>query len=97
MYSSVGIPLAPILGEKDICAHGPFCTKFNSEQLLFKSFFDVMRIFGSIEPQSVSFPFPYIIHYIQIYTLIISSRFFSLNYILFSGLILCFSVTTHSM
>ncbi len=29
-------------------------TKFNFEQLLFKAFFDVMRIFGSVEPQTES-------------------------------------------
>ncbi len=27
-----------------------FCMKFNSEQLLFELFFDVMHIFGSVEP-----------------------------------------------
>ncbi len=26
-----------------------FCTKLNSEQLLFKAFFDIMHIFGSVE------------------------------------------------
>ncbi len=36
-------------GEIDMCASGLFCTKFNSKQLLFKAFFDVMRIFGSVE------------------------------------------------
>ncbi len=41
----------------DICIRGLFCTKFNSKRLLFEAFFDVMRIFGSIEPQSDSFPF----------------------------------------
>ncbi len=29
-----------------------FCTKFNSEQLLFEAFFDVVRIFGISEPQN---------------------------------------------
>ncbi len=29
--------------------------KFNFEQLLFKAFFDVMRIFGDIEPFSPHF------------------------------------------
>ncbi len=27
-----------------------FCTKFNSKQLLFEAFFDIMRIFGSVAP-----------------------------------------------
>ncbi len=31
-----------------------FCTKFTSEQLLFKPFFDVMPIFGTFEPQNKS-------------------------------------------
>ncbi len=45
----------------DICACGVLCMKFNSEQLLFDTFFYVMRIFGSVEPQSKShFPFLYI-------------------------------------
>ncbi len=51
MYRSLEPP-APLMGEMDICAGGLFCTKFNSEQLL--PFFDVMRIFGSIKPQSES-------------------------------------------
>ncbi len=34
-------------GEIDTCAPGPFCTKFNFEQLLFKAFFDatLRRVF----------------------------------------------------
>ncbi len=37
------------------------CKKFNSEQPLSEAFFDVIRIFGSIEPKSESnFPFLYI-------------------------------------
>ncbi len=36
--------------------------KFNSEQFLFQSFFDVMRIFDSVEPLSeFTIPFLYII------------------------------------
>ncbi len=42
------------MGETDICARGVFCTKLNSEQLLFKAFFEIMRIFGRVEPQSES-------------------------------------------
>ncbi len=39
-----------------------FCTKFNDKQLLFQTFFDVMHIFGSVEPQTEStFPVLYII------------------------------------
>ncbi len=50
------------LGEIDMCPHGLFCMDFNVEQLLFQYFFDVMRIFGSIEPQTEStFSFLYII------------------------------------
>ncbi len=37
-------------GEIDKCARKLFCTKLNPEQLLFEPFFDVMRIFGRIEP-----------------------------------------------
>ncbi len=44
----------PLMGEIDICSCGLLCTKFNSEQLFFKAFFDVIRIFGSTEPQSES-------------------------------------------
>ncbi len=39
-------------GETGIFARELFCTKFNFEQLLFKPFFDAMRIFGSVEPQT---------------------------------------------
>ncbi len=39
-----------LLGKIDICVLTLFCTKFNSEQLLFKSFLDVMHFFGSIQP-----------------------------------------------
>ncbi len=31
-----------------------FCTKLNSEQFLFKAFFNIMQIFGSVEPLSKS-------------------------------------------
>ncbi len=31
-------PPAPLVGEVDICARKLFCTKFNSEQLLFELF-----------------------------------------------------------
>ncbi len=43
-----------LLGETDICANWLFCTKFNSKQLLFDAFFEVICIFGSVEPQSES-------------------------------------------
>ncbi len=42
--------LAPLRREIDACARELFCKKFNFEQLLFQAFFDVMRIFGGIEP-----------------------------------------------
>ncbi len=49
-------------GEIDIWARELFCTKFNFEQLLFKAFFDAMRIFGGVEPQTeFTSPFLYII------------------------------------
>ncbi len=52
--------VAPLVGEIDICTRGLFCTKFNSKQLLFEDFFDVMCIFGSIEPQiECNLPFQY--------------------------------------
>ncbi len=48
--------------EIDICACELFCTKFNFERFLFKTFFDAMRIFGGIELQTeATFPFLYII------------------------------------
>ncbi len=59
-----GAPPSYSLGEIDICARVLFCTKFNSEQLLFEAFFDVMHIFGGVEPQNESnFPFLYIIRF----------------------------------
>ncbi len=55
-------PLVPLWGEIDICAPELFCTKFNAEQLLFQTFFDGMRIFGSVKLQTkYTFPFLYII------------------------------------
>ncbi len=42
-------PLAPLLGEIDICIHWPFCTKLNPEQLLFEAVFDKMRISDSVK------------------------------------------------
>ncbi len=36
------------------------CAEFNAQQLLFEAFSHIMRIFGSIEPQTEStFPFQY--------------------------------------
>ncbi len=53
-----------LIGEIDFCTWELFCTKFNSEQLLFEDFFDVLHIFGITEPQSESnFPFLYIIEF----------------------------------
>ncbi len=34
-------PLAPLLGEIEMCVHWLFCMKFNSQQLLFEQFFDL--------------------------------------------------------
>ncbi len=39
--------LDPLQGLMDICAHRLFCTKLNTQQLLFETFFDIMRNFGS--------------------------------------------------
>ncbi len=53
--------VAPLFWEINICAGWLFCSKFNMEKHLFEPFFDAMRIFGSVEPQSEStFPFFYI-------------------------------------
>ncbi len=41
-------PLSSTLGEMYIRARKVFCTTFNSEQLLFEAFFDIMRIFGIV-------------------------------------------------
>ncbi len=49
MYSSLEA-LTPLVGEIDICARGLFGMKFNSKQFSFEAFFDIMRIFGSVEP-----------------------------------------------
>ncbi len=57
-------PMGPLMGEIDLCARELFCTKFNSEQLLFEAFFVVLLIFGITEPQSESnFPFLYVIKF----------------------------------
>ncbi len=43
-----------------IFAHWLFCEKFNAHEFLFEGFFDIMRVFGSILPESEStFPFQY--------------------------------------
>ncbi len=56
--------LAPLMGEIDIWARWLFCVKFNSEQHLFEAFFDVMCIFGSVEPHcEFNFPLLYIIRF----------------------------------
>ncbi len=44
-----GVPNSTRGGGRHMCSR-TFCTKFNSEQLLFEPFFDVMHIFGSAEP-----------------------------------------------
>ncbi len=67
-YTDLWNTLAKLVGEIDICAGELFCMKFNSEQLLFEAFFDVLRIVGITEPQSESnFPFLYIIRF-QMYS-----------------------------
>ncbi len=66
-HINLSSPLSSLCEETDICANWHFCREFNSKQLLFKTFFHIICIFGNIEPlsQSIS-PFPYII--IVIYT-----------------------------
>ncbi len=44
-------PTASLQEETDVCVRQLFCAKFNSEQLLFEAFCDVMRIFSSIQPK----------------------------------------------
>ncbi len=47
-------------GGIDICPCGLFCSKFDAKRLLFKDFFEIMRIFGSVQPKSeCNFPFLY--------------------------------------
>ncbi len=38
-------PLVPLLGYIEICVQWDFCRKFNSTQLLFQAFFDIIGIF----------------------------------------------------
>ncbi len=53
-------PLAPPLGERDIYAYRLFFTKFNTQQLLFEQFFDIIGNFGSVQLESEpTFPFHY--------------------------------------
>ncbi len=50
-YQSLEPPTpAPLLREIEIYAHWVFYSKVNSEQLLFEASFDIIDIFGSIEP-----------------------------------------------
>ncbi len=59
-HINLSSPLAPLQGEIGMCIHWLFCMKLNAKQLLFKVFFDIMRIFGSVQPWSESpFPFQY--------------------------------------
>ncbi len=43
-------PLAPLLGEMDVCAHWLVCTEFNAQQLLFEAYLDLTYVFSSMEP-----------------------------------------------
>ncbi len=53
-------PVAPLSGEIDICLRGLFCPKFNAKKVLFEAFIEILRIFGSIQPESECiFPFLY--------------------------------------
>ncbi len=53
-HTDLRTPLAPLMGEIDVHVRELFCTKFNSEQLSFEAFFDVMRILGSVEHKNES-------------------------------------------
>ncbi len=44
-------PLAPLLGKIDMFVHWLFCTKFNSQQLLFEQFFNIIGNFCNIRPK----------------------------------------------
>ncbi len=48
------------MGEIDICAYGLFCAKFDSKQLLFEQFFDIIGNFSSVQSENEpTFPFQY--------------------------------------
>ncbi len=47
-------PLAPLLGKIEICVHWLFYIKFNSKQLLFGIFFDIIGNFCRIQPWNES-------------------------------------------
>ncbi len=44
-------PLAPLMEEMDICARELFCSKFNSEQLLFEAFLIYCVFLASLSPK----------------------------------------------
>ncbi len=53
-------PLAPLLGEIEICIQWVFYRKFNFGQLLFKAFFDIIKSFGRNQVKfSKNFENPY--------------------------------------
>ncbi len=54
-------PLVPLMGEiRHVRPLIFFCTKFNSQQLLFEQFFDIINNFGNIQPENEStFTFQY--------------------------------------
>ncbi len=63
-----GAPVAPLLGEIDVCAHKFFGTEFKARQLLFEVFLDILHIFSSVEAKSESiFLFSY--SYVHIFCL----------------------------
>ncbi len=41
-----------------MCAHSLFCTKFNSQQLLFEQFFDIISNFNNVQQEN-EFTFPF--------------------------------------
>ncbi len=52
-WQSFEVP-SSTLGEIEVCDHWLFCTKFNSQQLLFEQFFDIIGNFCSFQPESES-------------------------------------------
>ncbi len=53
-------PLAPLSREIDMCAHWLFYTKFNSQELLFEQFFDIIFNFGVFSPKLLKFHISFI-------------------------------------
>ncbi len=62
IWESFEPPSSTLRGDRHMRSRTFFVRKFNFEQLLFKAFFDLTRIFGSVKHQTgPTFPFLYII------------------------------------